>query len=123
MIRIQAEIPYTEEIKTLRLTRNPFYYGIGFYTDTDGVEWDIPAMGNNGTVRYVCARKVDHNMPYYSTCSWGNSYGNHQWIPYYVEIIEVKEDSWFIKVLKGFIEYVTKLKVALAVRLLKNATS
>jgi hypothetical protein len=81
---------YEKEIKTLKLTLDPLYYGIGHYKDIDGNLWDIHCVIGMGDRPYICARPVDHNSPYYSTASWGHSYGFHSWIPYYFEVISNK---------------------------------
>ena len=85
MFKLTYTTPYEGEIKTLKLTRNPSYYGLGHYTDVDGVIWDVHSIFGN----VLNARPVD-NSPYYSTANDGHSFGNHEWIPYFYEVINKK---------------------------------
>jgi hypothetical protein len=87
MLRVNAVVPYQGKIETLELIgRDPFMSGLGFYEDVNGKTWDIKMVVNNDKFRYVCARQVNSNMPYYSTCPWGHSFGSHEWVPYFVKI-------------------------------------
>lgn len=86
MFRMSYTKPYEGEVKTLKLTSDPLRRGLGHYQDVDGKLWDINAI-YGGKKPYVCARPVD-NSPYYSTASDSHSNGSHEWIPYYVEVVE-----------------------------------
>jgi len=83
--------PHKGEVKTLRLTRDPFRYGLGHYTDTDGNVWDVYAlMGKTYTGcdrSYINARRVHPSMDYYSTATNASSDGFHKWEPYYIEVV------------------------------------
>jgi hypothetical protein len=82
---------YKGEIKTLKLKQNPFYFGLGYYEDVDGVRWDIVGVFGAGAIGnekpFVQARPVNDRMPYYSTATGSHSNGFHQWIPFYFEIV------------------------------------
>jgi hypothetical protein len=91
MFHLSYTRPYDEPVDTLKLKRDPFKYGLGNYEDVDGRLWDIYSMyggsfAPNGK-NYVCARQICGQL-YYSTATYGTSNGFHQWIPYFVEVIE-----------------------------------
>lgn len=91
MFRLSMTTPYKGEIKTLKLLRNPFYYGLGHYKDTEDRTWDVNmVVGGQGGKSYVCARQVC-GQSYYGTGTYDTTNGFHEWIPYYVEVVgEVK---------------------------------
>lgn len=82
---------YEGEVKTLKLTADPCYYGLGNYKDTDGNLWDVKCVfGGMYTASgkpYVCARLVT-DSPYYSTGWDSNQGGFHSWKPYYFEVVK-----------------------------------
>ena len=82
---------YEGEVKTLQLTRDPLYYGLGYYKDVNGVTWDVHCVfggcSSPSGKPYVCARPVC-DIPYYSTATGSHSYGIHKWLPYYFEIVK-----------------------------------
>ena len=82
---------------TLKLKRDPFWYGMGYYEDEDGVKWDIVGViggviGGKGEP-YVQARRVDNHSTYYGTGTNDNCYGSHTWLPYKVELVMEKENG------------------------------
>jgi len=85
-MRLSYFTKYDGEMKTLQLTKSPFYYGTGYYDDINGVRWDINGV-YGGDKPYVTARLVS-NIPYYRTDSESNQFGYHVWKPYYFEIIK-----------------------------------
>lgn len=102
MFHMSWTSPYRGEVKTLKLTRDPFLHGLGHYTDTDGNVWDVYAIYGKGYAGhsrpYINARPVSQHPGYYSTASsqgfsldtgsGGNGSNEliHTWIPYYVEV-------------------------------------
>ena len=76
---------YAGEVETLRLKKDPFYYGLGHYEDIEGNTWDINAIINSK----VCARLIS-GQSYYGTGTNDNSFGYHEWIPFHVECLEPK---------------------------------
>lgn len=91
MLLINSRTKYEGEIKTLKLTQDPKMYGLGTYTDIDGIQWDvrcyIGAPYSETGIPYINARQIT-NIPYYSTGTDGHSYGSHEWLPYYYEVIK-----------------------------------
>lgn len=90
MISISSRTKHEGEIKTLKLTQDPKIFGLGTYTDIDGVQYDVrcyigESLSETGKP-YINARPIT-NIPYYSTATDGHSYGSHTWIPYYYEVI------------------------------------
>jgi len=84
-------LSYTTKNKvqgTLKLTRDPFYYGLGMYKDEDGVKWDIHGViGRRNQRSYVQARKESDAPSYYGTGMHDTQCGHHKWLPYYVEVV------------------------------------
>ena len=80
------------EVKTLKLTQNPFLRGLGTYTDVEGIQWDIKSMVGKSYSpsgkAYVNARRISDNPSYYSTAADSSQNGHHEWKPYYFEIIK-----------------------------------
>jgi hypothetical protein len=72
---------------TLRLKRDPFYYGLGHYKDVSGAIWDVHMIVGNSdkSKAYVCARPV-YEGGYYGTGTWDSTAGFHEWKPYRVEV-------------------------------------
>jgi len=84
---------YEGEVKTLILKKNPLYYGLGNYTDINGIVWDVMCVFGAGVFNdcnkpVINARPVT-DIPYYSTATNANSYGIHEWLPYYFEVQEI----------------------------------
>ena len=79
---------------TLRLTSDPFYYGLGIYKDDKGCSWDIHMIVGNSdkSKAYVCARPAEGDL--YSTSSFASCSGFYTWRPYRVEVVkEAKADN------------------------------
>ena len=73
---------YEGEVKTLELTADPLYYGLGNYKDTEGNLWDVVCVfGDVEGKPLINARRVS-NSPYYSTGWDSNQSGHHTWKPY-----------------------------------------
>ena len=91
MFHLSYTTPYKGEIKTLRLTRDPWRHGLGHYKDVDGTVWDIHSlMGKTYTGHdrnYVHARTVAGRDNYYGTATNCSSNGFHTWLPFYVEVV------------------------------------
>lgn len=86
MFRMQGMVPYDGEVKTLKLKRDPFRYGMGYYEDINGVKWDVNAVVSlDKDNRYVCARPVQGS--YYGTGTYDSCAGFHEWPPYRVEVV------------------------------------
>lgn len=73
---------------TLRLKRDPFWFGVGIYEDEDGVKWDIAGVIGISPQPFVQARRVDECVEYYGTGTYDTRYGHHRWLPYAVEVIQ-----------------------------------
>lgn len=90
-MNISYRTEFKGEVKTLKLKNNPLMHGLGYYEDQDGKQWDvrcvIGASFTKDNKPYINARPVDTNSPYYSTATYGHSYGHHEWKPYYFEVI------------------------------------
>ena len=69
----------------LKLTRDPFWYGLGIYEDEHGNSWDVRGVIGCGKPRYVQARLVAAHPNYYGTHLGSSSNGCHCWEPYTVE--------------------------------------
>ena len=80
---------YEGEVKTLILKKNPLYYGLGNYEDINGIVWDVMCVFGAGVCGgdkpVINARPVT-DIPYYSTATYANRNGLHEWLPYYFEI-------------------------------------
>jgi len=76
---------------TLKLKQDPFYYGLGYYEDVEGVKWDIVGIIGIAAVPYVQARRISGYPTYYGTGIYDNCGGTHTWSPYTVEIVETEE--------------------------------
>jgi len=73
----------------LKLKRDPFWYGIGWYEDINGVTWDIRAVYGSKDNSYVCACPRDSLHPYFGSTAPYIYTGiiSQSWLPYRVEII------------------------------------
>lgn len=82
MFNLSYTQEYKGKVKTLKLKRNPFRYGLGHYEDVDGNKWDVAAI-MNGCVnaRRICGQS------YYGTATGDNQDGHHTWKPYFVEVV------------------------------------
>jgi hypothetical protein len=69
----------------LSLTRDPFRFGLGYYEDTEGKQWDIHSIWCIGGVKWVNARLVAAHPNYYGTHMGSSCVGLHEWKPYEVE--------------------------------------
>ena len=69
---------------TLNLKRDPFYHGLGYYEDMDGVTWDVHGVIGIRSEPYVQARRLTDSPSYYGTATDDHQYGSHQWLPYSV---------------------------------------
>jgi hypothetical protein len=87
MINLIYSLPFTGEMKTLRLKG---HVGIGNKEAEDGKIWDVHGYIGAGYANgkaIVHARPVD-NCPKYSTATWDLNKGwNISYLPYYVEWI------------------------------------
>ena len=96
-MQISWKSPFTGEIKTLKLKKDPLRHGLGHYEDIEGNTWDVVCItGADHTVikkPYINARLVSLTNPYYNTSTYGHSFGNHKWEPFYFEVIEEKVEE------------------------------
>jgi hypothetical protein len=97
MLNLSFTSEHKGEVKTLKLTKNPFHSGPGIYKDVNGEDWDIHSLigktfSSTGKA-YVTARKVSDAPNYYSTASYSNQNGFHKWEPYYFEIISQEKNK------------------------------
>jgi hypothetical protein len=78
---------------TLKLKRDPFYFGLGNYQDTEGLVWDVRmVVGNSDKSKaWVCARLAQGE--YYSTAPWSSQAGFHEWLPYRVEVVKEEKKA------------------------------
>ena len=96
MFQLSQMQPYEGEIETLVFEsdgkqNNPFWQGLGTYTDIRGRRWDVHGVIGVGEKPYIQARPIDDHVMYrtdYASCFQGYS---AKWIPYYVELREPKE--------------------------------
>jgi len=88
MLNLSVRTEYKGEIKTLKLTKDPFRHGLGSYTDEN---WDVQCIVGKSYSKtgraYVNARKESDSPGYYSTATYANRNGSHTWIPYYFEVV------------------------------------
>jgi hypothetical protein len=91
MFNLSWTSEYKGEVQTLKLTSDPLYYGLGYYKDVDGNTWDVVCVvGGMHTPTgrpYINARLVT-DCAYYSTATYSNQNGLHQWKPYFFEVIK-----------------------------------
>jgi hypothetical protein len=81
------------EVKTLRLTRDPFYYGLGDYEDIDGVKWNVRCVIGIGERPYVNATRADNLHPYFgSTANEQFGLVTQSWEPYYVVVVDENDE-------------------------------
>jgi len=85
MHNLSWSTPYEEEVKTITLKRDPFYYGLGNYEDIDGTLWDVHAVLGFGNRPYIQARPVDDHY-LYDTSRFGEGY-SCSWQPYFVKMV------------------------------------
>lgn len=90
MFNLSYSVPYEGEVLTLKLKKDPTYYGLGYYEDVDGNIWDVRcAFGNNGKP-IVNAAPIDHCSPLYSTAIDGindSGFQTYTFLPFYLEVI------------------------------------
>lgn len=73
---------------TLKLKKDPAYYGLGYYEDIDGVEWDVHSVRMKNGQTFVNACPVKQLHPYLTDTS-GDIPCNYEqsWLPYRVQVI------------------------------------
>lgn len=82
-----------EEVKTIKFAssdgkeNNPRWHGMGWYTDVNGVKWDVNGVFSDKNKLRVWARPID-NLPIYKTDSESFGMGYcATWLTYKVEIV------------------------------------
>lgn len=78
----------------MTLTKDPFWYGLGHYKDSNGNLWDVRSTVSTNKVSYINARPVDSHIIYDTSCSSGMQSYSCSWAPYFVKL----QDSSMIKV-------------------------
>ena len=83
MYRSTYSTEFKGEVQTITLKRDPFYYGLGIYTDTSDTKWDVHAV-IGGEKPYVQARRIDGHA-IHSTAT-DATWSSCAWDPYYVRL-------------------------------------
>lgn len=96
--------PYQKEILTITLKKDPFWYGLGNYQDTDGVLWNIRGCIHTGEKPYIQARSINgtHVLDRTDVEACSADY-SCVWIPYFVEL----EEPSLIKVTSAYQHFST----------------
>jgi len=82
MFKLSYTTPHLGEVKTIRLKRDPSWFGMGLYEDEKGSLWDINGVFGS----HVWARLYDSREAVYSTSSVSQGY-SVTWEPYKVEVV------------------------------------
>jgi len=91
MLRMSMSTPCSIQ-GHLKLIRDPLYYGLGFYTDVDGVEWDVYGVFGGGFTKdgksFIQARPVDNHVIYDTSTDVGCQGYSACWKPYTFEVVK-----------------------------------
>ena len=91
-MRLEYFSEHKGEVKTLNLTSDPLYYGLGNYEDTDGNLWDVKCVFGDVDGKPLINARMVTNSPYYSTGTDSNQSGFHTWKPYRFNVVNITKN-------------------------------